>query len=225
MVHNTYRHYKKHVGSEHGARPKHYLETKTFKVFPMEPEEVNTIGRYKFMFTRSLPSHKNAAYYYQRNPYWEVQTFISIDGEPFRPFQLPYRYSATKDTGFVGKMHRELLEERSKFQKERQRQLAKVRREHIKTQAEKRGISFDEMKAIDKAERIDVKNSRATKADVERTKRLLIVGPALRELKDEIDSVLAQLEKDPKKVTITYPKRVKRRIEEVVKIIGGWNRA
>lgn len=209
--------------------PTHYLDTLTFKIFAPTPGVVTKHGHFSFKWDRSQVQTNQWSSYRR----FESHTFISMDdGANWLPISRWYYGKRYEDSlhkedvaqRLTNQLHEELKAIRTAFQKKRTNQLAKERRRRIKAKQDELGISKQEAAKLLAEERRKEKQFRSTRKDVKRTNRIIAVAPLVRDLKNEIDAFLAQLEKDPSKVNITYVSRAKRDINSAISLISRWNK-
>jgi len=232
---HIYRHYLRSESVEEDCRPRHYLDTRTFKIFASMPEEVSSHGPYSFRWTRSKKQTNR-----WKSRYWvDITTYISTGDNQWLPFscgRLPRVRQALGNTNNrisdldVKNLEspRVILDEltkiRADFKKRRTSRLARERRARIKAKQAECNMSEKEAIASIAEEKFNERNSRATKADVQRTKRIIAVAPLIRDLKTEVDAIMKQLESDPSCVKITYVKRASRDIASATNFLSAWNK-
>ena len=100
------------------------------------------------------------------------------------------------------------------------RDKARAKRETEKQEATSLGITVKELKqkkAFDRA-------SRPTAQEVENLKKILVVAPLLKSLKDEVEILLEKMNEDSKKVKITYVERHVWYLKKAINICKDWGK-
>jgi len=205
----------------------HYLDTPTFKIFASMPEVISKHGHFSFRWTRS-PKKLNK---WGNQSWTEIATYVSTDGTSWQPianWHVSDAYAKSKHSDkshqLTREIHDELVMLKTNFQKKRRRRLARERRQKIKAKQKELDCSAKEAMEIIAEEVLLEKRSRTTKKDIVRTNRIIAVAPLIRELKNEIDAILAQLAEDPSQVNITYISRAKHDFKSVTDLLIKWNK-
>ena len=107
-------------------------------------------------------------------------------------------------------------------QKERRRNIAREQNLLLKEQAEKLNLTIKELKEKQKKERFTRNPYKTTKLDVERTNRMIQVGPALKDLKDQIDLIFEKAHINSKKLMPKVVERSLSKIETVTRLLESW---
>jgi len=172
-------------------RPRHWADTAIFKVWPESPDLV--VKHDKILFKWTVEKIRTSHIRERNNVRGAyaiklTKKFSLDDGLTWREDNHTKRYEREAVRSSSDRKLVELLEEAIQISKkerarQRARERARNRRAELKREADKKGITIQELKARKKKAR----KSQATKKDVELLNRKIQVGPVLKELQDEIN--------------------------------------
>jgi hypothetical protein len=239
-------------GNEEKYRPTCFLETNYWKVWDSKPDVVTRHGDYEFKWTietekkpvshdtythynyviiseRMKPAEK-PAYPYLGNIqrymlFYAITTWVKkFDDENWiddtvTPSQKWKSHNNISDS------FKDLCKSLKEVQKERSRTLSAARKEKYKTQAEKEGITIEEIKDRNKKALLEKMNLKAKAANLEKTKTMVLVGPALKTLQDQIDFILTNASKNPDVIEPRNTSNMKRKIMELTRELEKWNKS
>ena len=206
-------------------RPRHWSDTKTFKAWPRTPDTTVAYGNFRLKWEvgqRPMTSR------YGRDQFLTTVTkYFSKDGQAWQHDEYTVSYSwgtPNVDAGISQELEDAIVLGNKRKKQARGSELAKKRREKLKAEATEKGISLKEHTEQTRAKKQARNVHNVTKQDIERTTRLIEIGPTLRDLKNEIDNLLERIESRPKEINVTYVKRSKSRLKTVIDILQEWGR-
>lgn len=219
---------KHHCAINQAPSPRHWTDTKLYKTWPANAQEIVTYGHFRLKWEATESGPTIDRWGYQRlEKTTKVTKYYSKDGAPWEKdvYTVGYSWGTPRvDSGVSQELEDAICLGKKRKQQARTTMLARERRGKLKVAAAEKGISFKEhteqVKVLKKARNLH----NVTKKDVERTTRLIAIGPTLRDLKNEVDHLLRKMEKTPKELNLTYISRGKDRLQVAVRLLQEWGR-
>lgn len=239
------------AGNEGRYRPRCFLEKDYWKVWDRKPDIVTRHGDYEFKWTIETEKKPVSPNTYTHYDYVIITEKIPTTEKPTYPY-LPTTQSYmlfyvvktwvkkfddenwTNDTttpAYSWGKHNsaDALEALKESLKEAQRKRAKVqsniRKEKYKIQAEKEGVTVEEIKNRNKKVLLEKINLKANTKNLEKTKKIITIGPDLKTLQEHIDFILNNITKNPDKVNPRNVPNVKRKIAVLIRDLEKWNKS
>jgi len=199
--------------------PRSYLDKSYWKLWPEKPNEIIQHQNFEFKWTTGF--ELGSQYSFTQHITRVTQMFAVYTWYKHVSEETWHEENSIPTYRWQKKTTKEDLQtaiEKSLLlaQKERVKKRNREEIEKLKLEANDIGISIKELKEIKKQKKKEEVNKKKTRKNIDLTEKMLVVGPTLKDIKDQID-IIFNCAKNPE--TKFQPKNVKNSLKSLSKTL------